>query len=88
MTEKQKWERTIKRVNRWIRQQERIDTFPPPLRREPPGVWLDWNIQDDASDVGWQVTPAPFPFLVMRWPDGRTWWDEVRVLQFVFGPQS
>jgi len=73
-----------------VRQRER--------RRAP---WQQWAPPDVHGSVGyqrWSVhddfgTVCDFsigggPLRMVRWSDGRTLWDELRVLQFVFGEEG
>jgi hypothetical protein len=56
--------------------------------RLPPTSWYgSWNMQyNDAAAFGhlqgFPLGNTPLP--MTTWSDGRTMWDEVRVLQFIF----
>lgn len=76
------WHRTIERINDRVREAETYRTQPEfPMYRLY--QYQYWNIQDDREAFG-HLRPSPFPHLVIRFDDGRTWWDELRVLEFVF----
>ena len=82
---KGQWFKVVQAINRRIANEERHATYPHPVARH--AVREHWNIQVDHEDIGRHWVPVPFPYLIVEWSDGRTWWDEVRVLQYAF-PQT
>jgi hypothetical protein len=79
--------KVVAAINDRVRVRERYQTYPEDPSRVCCVTWYRWNIQDDREAFGFMRghSIGGGPLQMVEWKDGRTLWDELRVLQFVFG---